>query len=52
MSHLLVYLFIFPTFFSCFCFTQTLNTRMLEHQGMPKEGMYVAEQEVHSLETA
>ena len=31
----------FPTLFSCFCFTQTLNFRMLEHHRMPKEGMWL-----------
>ena len=58
MTHLLVYLFIFPTFFSCFCFTQTLNTRMLEHQGMPKGGMWLnkkcilLKQHKHKLSTS
>ena len=48
----------FPTFFSCFCFTQTLNTRMLEHQGMPKEGMWLnkkcilLKQHKHKLSTS
>ena len=48
----------FPTFFSCFCFTQTLNTRMLEHQGMPKGGMWLnkkcilLKQHKHKLSTS
>ena len=30
-----------PTFFSCFCFTQTLMTRMQNHQGMSQGGMWL-----------
>ena len=41
-THLLIYLFVyFPTFFSCFWFTQTLMTRMQKHQGMPQGGMWL-----------
>ena len=29
------------TFFSCFCFTQTLMTRMQKHQGMPQGGLWL-----------